>query len=60
MKKIYLAIELEYDDEIMHGESKEDQDWFVNKILIGEEGLLLLHSNEIGDSVGKVRGLRVL
>lgn len=60
MKTIKLEIELEYDDELMHGNDDEATDWFNNEILIGDKGLLLLHSNEIGDCVGKVRGLRLL
>ena len=60
MRKIKLEIELEYDDEIMHGDDKEAIDWFKNTILSNETGLLLLHSNEIGDTVGKVSVLKIL
>ena len=55
-----MEIELEYNDVIMHHDDPEAVEWFNNKILIGEKGLLLLHSNEIGDNVGKVKGLRIL
>lgn len=55
MKKLHLLIELEYDDSIMHGDSVEDADWFVQEILGGDS--LVLHSNEIGDEVGVVRVL---
>lgn len=60
MKKIRLEIELEYDEELMHNDDQEAIDWFHNDILIGENGLLLLHSNEIGDGIGKVKGIRIL
>jgi len=60
MKKIKMIIELEYDDEIMHGTDQEEIDWFNKDILLGKKGLLLLHSNEIGDHVGKVEGLKIL
>lgn len=60
MKKIKMIIELEYDDEIMHDTDQEAIDWFNKDILLGKKGLLLLHSNEIGDHVGKVEGLKIL
>ena len=60
MKKIKMIIELEYDDEMMHGTDQDAIDWFNSDILIGNKGLLLLHSNEIGDHVGKVRGIEIL
>lgn len=60
MKKIKLEIELEYDDEAMHGSDSEAIDWFHNYILIGDGGLLLLHSNEIADCVGSVEGIKIL
>jgi len=54
MKKIKMTVELEYDDEIMHGSCKVSEQWFKEEILSEDKGLLLLHSNEIGDSVGKI------
>jgi len=60
MKKIKMIIELEYDDKFIHGGDLEGIEWFYNKILIGEGGLLLLHSNEIGDHIGSVKGIEIL
>ena len=60
MTKIKMIIELEYDDQITHGSEQESIDWFYNDILIGKKGSLLLHSNEIGDNVGKVKGIEIL
>lgn len=57
MKTINLNIELTYDDEIMHGKDKEAIDWFYECILTDTKGDLLLHSNEIGDTVGDVKVL---
>lgn len=54
MKRIELTIELEYDAEIMHGTDAEAKEWFFNQILHKDEGKLYLHSNEIGDTIGKV------
>jgi hypothetical protein len=55
-----LEIELTYDGDIMHGDDVEAIEWFRYHILMGAEGKLLLHSNEIGDEIGTVRGLRIL
>ena len=62
MKSIKMIIELEYDDEIMHSADKDKEalESFENDILLGTQGLLLLHSNEIGDTVGRVKGLEIL
>lgn len=60
MAKLRLEIELEYDDELMHSNDKVAIKWFHEEILLGDSGLLLLHSNELGDNVGKVRGIKIL
>ena len=53
MKTERLMIELEYDDDVMHGKiSQEALEWFWLDVMGGE---LILHSNEIGDEVGKVK-----
>ena len=52
MRKIKMIIELTYDAEMMHGNDPEAIEWFEKEILGGE---LILHSNELGDEVGKVR-----
>ena len=41
----------------MHGDDEEGKAWFFEEILSEEKGLLLLHSNEIGATVGKIRVL---
>lgn len=53
MKKIFLLVEIEYDDEIMHGDDEESERWFMDFILRGKGSSekLVLHSNEIGDSI---------
>ena len=61
MKKLILEVELEYDDDHMHGVDPDAIEWFRQDILMGEaEGSeLILHSNEIGDEVGTIKVLNV-
>ncbi len=53
MAKLKLEIDLIYDEDLMHGTDDEAIEWFRNDILLGDGGLIL-HSNEIGDTIGKV------
>ena len=57
MKTIKLEIELEYDDEIMHENDPEGIAWFRNDVLNGTN--LVLHDNDIGDAVGRVKVLEI-
>ena len=57
MANVLLTVELEYDADVVHGDWEEGMAWFFEEILSEEKGLLLLHSNEIGDTVGKIRVL---
>lgn len=59
MKKIKLLIELKYDEKIMHDKDKESIKWFYKDIL-GSKNDLILHSNEIGDEVGKVKVIEIV
>ena len=59
MAKVRLEIELEYDADLMHGDSAEGREWFFGTILAGSGGDLILHSNEIGDELGPVRVLKL-
>jgi hypothetical protein len=54
MKKIKMVVQLEYDESIIHGDDQDGIDWFYDEILHAGVGQLLLHSNSIGDTVGKV------
>jgi hypothetical protein len=62
MKKITLEIELEFDSEMMYGDSLESMSWFIDSVLTspadGEE--LVLHSNCIGDSIGEIKACRII
>ena len=57
--KLILKIELDYDDNIMHNGDfdLEAKEWFFNNILLSEE--MILHCNEIGDSIGTVKVLQI-
>lgn len=57
MAKIKLLIELEYDAGIMHANDDAALYWFFKELLVGDD--LLLHSNEIGDVVGRVKVLSI-
>ena len=57
MAKILMTVELEYDADVMHGDDEESIAWFFDEILSEEKGLLLLHSNELGDTIGTIRVL---
>lgn len=59
MAKLTLTIELDYDAEIMHGDDEESKAWFFSEILHDETGELLLHSNNIGDTLGAVRVISI-
>lgn len=58
MKRIVLLVELEYDSKSWHTITETDSTrWFFNDILLAAshmKGELLLHSNEVGDSIGTV------
>ncbi len=57
MKEVRLLVEVEVDDTLYpcsEDSDPEELDWFYNELMLGEGGLLLLHSNEVGDGVGKV------
>ena len=54
MKTVRMLIEVDIDDIVM-GESEEEKNWFFGSVLA--TGDLILHSNEIGDTVGEVRVL---
>lgn len=58
MKKIKLLIEVEYNDDAMHDNIQESIDWFNNDILFVNN--LILHCNEIGDTIGNVKVLEIL
>lgn len=51
-KKIKLEIELSYNPDLWHGKDKDAIDWFFNYVL---KDKLFLHSNEVGDTIGKVK-----
>ena len=51
--KIKLTIEVNVSDDFLDIDSDEQKQWAENEILVGDRSLLL-HSNEIGDTVGEV------
>ena len=56
--KLLITAEVECDD-TLYSRSQEEMDWHINDILLqGPDGELILHSNEIGDSIGTVKVLK--
>ena len=45
--KIRLVLDIEYDDDLIHGPCRLDEFWTTMK----NEGDLILHSNWLGDSI---------
>jgi len=62
MKTLKMVVELTYDDNTMHDDIQESIDWFRNDILLQEcEGDgLILHSNDLGDSIGEIKVLQII
>lgn len=52
--KIRMLVEVECDV----GQDKDEKRWFMEHVLLDKTGLLL-HSNEIGDTIGTVNVLEV-
>lgn len=48
-----ITIEVKLDDNV-YGNSEDEKLWMENEILVGD-GSLLLHSNEIGDTLGEIK-----
>lgn len=59
MIRMVMTIELEYDEGVMHGDSFMAQKLFIDEILMGDDSDLVLHSNLVGDEIGKVRVIGV-
>lgn len=55
--KIKLTIEVELEDSF--GMEETEKLWLENEVLVGD-GNLVLHSNEIGDTVGVVKSVKAL
>jgi len=51
--RIKMTIEVEIEDSF-NSMDEEEKMWFENEVLIGD-GTLMLHSNEIGDTIGIVK-----
>lgn len=54
-KTIRMVIEVDYNADTMYGNDADAKEWFFSSVLTS--GDLLLHSNEIGDTIGEVRVL---
>lgn len=64
MTKILIEAELEYEEDIMHSDDWESRQWFYEDILLrthddAGEPNLILHSNELGDSIGILKIIKI-
>ena len=58
MKTARMTVELSYDEDAMYsGDDEQARAWFFNEILRSNE--LLLHSVEVGDTLGTIRVISV-
>lgn len=55
--KVTMTIEVDINDHFIDLSENEQRLWFENEILVGD-GSLLLHSNEIGDTLGTIKKVR--
>jgi hypothetical protein len=51
MKNLHMICALEYDDKLMHGDSVEDREWFLDLLMHDN---LTVFSPSLGDMVGKL------
>ena len=58
MRKLIVLAEITLEEGVFDGTSQEEIDWFNDEVLGDQDGLLL-HSNEVGDTVGTVKVLYV-
>lgn len=58
--KIKMLVELDYDAELIHGNSQSGIEWFRRDILLNASPPLLLHSNDIGEQIGEVKVLEII
>lgn len=54
--KIKMTIEVDLEDYVFDPTEDESVDWFEKEVLSGN-GTLLLHSNEIGDTIGVINSV---
>jgi len=60
--KLSLEVEIEYEEDLIHGDDKDAIAWFHNQVLLNtrpDEGLIL-KSNLIGDEIGAVKVTRII
>ena len=53
--RVKATIEFELDDSF--GITEDDLMWLENEVLVGD-GNLILHSNDVGDSVGVIKSIK--
>ncbi len=57
--RIKVTLEIELEDHIFNHTEEGERLWFENEVMVGD-GTLILHSNDIGDTVGIVKKVKNL
>jgi len=57
--KLSLEVEIEYEEDLMHGDDKDAIAWFHNQVLFSYE-TLILYSTCIGSEIGLVKVTRII
>ena len=52
--KIKVTLEIELEEGFVTGKDEDEKMWFENEVMVAD-GNLVLHSNDIGDTVGIVK-----
>ncbi len=58
--RVRLEIELDYDADTMHGNTPDGISWFESLLFDQDGDELILHHNEIGDTIGTVKVIKVI
>lgn len=56
--KMKIEMEVELDSDLWELKEQPERDWFENDVMKVEN--LYLHSNEVGDEIGKVTALKII
>lgn len=53
MAKIKIECEIDFDEKLWYNEDEEQLEWFMSLMNDKENTMVVLHSNDIGDTIGQ-------